>query len=121
MIICQQARAAYRQAYRRVSSVGFRRLLLDAIEKSPGVANPETYHARFDHLERGLTTDDVIHGIEGSWHYEKRPIFNESHWQWKYQLAAKTIDDEDLTIIVAVDTANRTFEVITRWTPKEMD
>src|ERR1700761_8433549 len=95
-----------------------RKLLLDAIENAPGDKNPETFHARFGHLERGLTTDDVIHGIEGSWTYERQPKFNKDHWQWVYRLAAKTIDDEDLTIIVAVDTANRTFEVLTRWNPE---
>jgi hypothetical protein len=104
-----------------LSASELRTLLLEAIENAPGEKNPETYHARFDHLERGLTTDDVIHGIEGSWTFERQPKFNQREWQWKYRLAAKTIDDEDMTIIVAVDTMSRTFEVITRWTDKEAD
>jgi hypothetical protein len=95
-----------------------RKLLIDALENAPGDQNPETYHAPFDHLERGITVDDVIHGIEGIWTYQKPPKFNQDHWQWKYFLSAKTIDDDDLTIIVAVDTAYRRFEVITRWIPE---
>ncbi len=104
-----------------LSATELRTLLLKAIEGATGEKNPETYHARFDHPERGLTTDDVLHGIEGPWTFERPPKFNRQQWQWKYRLAAKTIDDEDMTIIVAVDTMSRTFEVITRWTDQETD
>jgi hypothetical protein len=97
-----------------------RKLLLEALENVPG-KDFETYHARFDHLERGLTVDDVIHGIEGSWTFQRPPKFNKTAWQWKYRLAAKTIDYEDMVIVVAVDSLKRTFEVITRWTHEETD
>jgi Domain of unknown function (DUF4258) len=90
-------------------------LLMEALEDAPGWKSQETFHARFHHLERGISVDDVIHAIQGDWVFERPPEFNASQWQWKYRIATRTIDEDPLTIIVAVDTANRTFEVVTRW------
>ena len=102
-----------------LSEAELRSLLMDTIESAPGSKSTETFHARYDHPERGLTIDDVIHGLQGPWTFQRSPEFNNKHWQWKYRLAAKTLEDEDLTIIVAVDTTNRTFEVITRCAPEQ--
>lgn len=104
-------------AYRppSLSEAELRKLLLEALEHAPDQQNLETYHARFDHHERGISIDDVIFGLEKDWTYERPPEFNETEWQWKYRILTETVDGEALTIIVAVDTANRSFEVITRW------
>jgi hypothetical protein len=106
----------YRPPY--LSEAELKVLVKLALEDAPGQAN-ETYHARYDHLERGLTADDVIHGLEQDWHYERKPEFNEDHWQWKYRIATESVDGDELTIIIAVDSANKTFEVVTRWNRKE--
>lgn len=89
-------------------------LVSEALEDGPSGAN-ETFHARFGHLERGLSQDDVIHGLEKPWKFDRPPVFNPKEWQWKYFLATESIDGDDLLIIIAVDTLNRSFEVITRW------
>jgi hypothetical protein len=102
----------YRPPY--LTEAQLKALVKDALEGTLGGAS-ETYHARFDHPERGLSLDDVIHGLEQDWHYERNPEFNEDQWQWKYRIAAETVDGDPLTIIIAVDSANRTFEVVTRW------
>jgi len=115
----------YKEALDKMSTLGYRphylseaelrALLVEALENGNGPDNPETFHARYDHVDRGLTLDDVIHGIEHNWTYERPPEFNDNEWQWKYRLATETIEGEPLTIIVAVDTRCKTFEVITRW------
>lgn len=94
-----------------------RKLVLDAIQDDP---NPETYHALYDHPERGITTDDVIHALEGEWTIARR-AFNRNEWQWKYEIDAFTIDDEPkaITIVIAVDTVRREFVVVTRWKTDE--
>ncbi|MES2390828.1 MAG: DUF4258 domain-containing protein [Acidobacteriota bacterium] len=89
--------------------------MTEALEEAPGWKSQETFHARFHHLERGISMDDVLHALHGSWKFERPPEFNEKQWQWKYRIGAQTIEEEPLTVLVAVDTANRTFEVITRW------
>jgi hypothetical protein len=78
----------------QLSEADLRRILLDALNDAPDGKNHETFHARFDHLERGITTDDVIHGIEFAWKYERAPVFNHEEWQWKYSLATETIEGD---------------------------
>ena len=97
-----------------LSKEELKKLILGALNSSPD-SNPETFHARFHHLERGLQVDDVIHGLQREWEFGAAPSFNEDHWQWHYEVATQSVDGDSITIIVAVDTFNRSFEVITRW------
>lgn len=90
-------------------------LLLEALDDAPGWKSQETFHARFDHLERGISLDDVIHGIKRDWSFERPPEFSDAEWQWKYRILTETVDEELLTLIIAVNTVDRTFEVVTKW------
>jgi hypothetical protein len=98
-----------------LSEADLRKLVLEAINDAPNALNPQTFHARFDHLERGLQMDDVIHGLERNWHFQRPPVFNPTEWQWKYYIATETVDGDPLTILIAVSTTDRSFEVITKW------
>ena len=90
-------------------------LVFAAMEDGDNFGNPETYHARYGHLERGLQIDDVLHGLERDWEFGRPPVFNKNFWQWKYYIETESIDGKPMTVILAVDTADRSFEVITRW------
>jgi hypothetical protein len=90
-----------------------RRLVLEAINEGSG--NPETFHALYGHVERGLHTNDVIHGLEWEWTFQRAPVFNKDFWQWKYYLDTESVGGDPILIIIAVDTLQREFEVITRW------
>jgi hypothetical protein len=90
-------------------------LLLDAIDNTADTDNPETFHALFGHLDRGLQTNDVIYGLEREWKFERPPIFNPKFWQWKYYIDTESVGGDAITVTVAVDTLRREFEVITRW------
>jgi hypothetical protein len=92
-----------------------RKLVLDALENTPSDETPETFHALFDHLERGLSTDDVIHALESDWELGRKPKFNYDEWQWKYEIHGESVDGQQITIVIAVDTIRREFTVITRW------
>jgi hypothetical protein len=92
-----------------------RKLVSEAINEAADYSNPETFHARFGHVERGLQIDDVIHGLELRWKFERSPVFNTDSWQWKYYIDTKSVDGKPMTIIIAVDTLDKSFEVITRW------
>jgi hypothetical protein len=61
-----------------------------------------------------LSTDDVIHALEGRWTIA-RSSFNKKEWQHKYEIDGESIDGEPITIIIAVDTGAREFTVVTRW------
>jgi len=91
-----------------------RALVSEALGGAPEESN-ETFHARFHHLERNLSQDDVIYGLERPWNFDRAPAFNQHEWQWKYFIATESIDGDGLVIIIAVDTSNRSFEVVTRW------
>jgi hypothetical protein len=97
-----------------LSAPKLRELVIEALEKAPDDHNPETFHALFDHLERGLSTDDVIHALEGKWEIARHK-FNRDAWQYKYEIDGLSIDDEPITIIIAVDTLRKEFTVVTRW------
>jgi hypothetical protein len=97
-----------------LSAEELRKLVLEALEKAPDDHNPETFHALFDHLERGLSTDDVIHALEGEWTIA-RQVFNPEQWQYKYEIDGFSIDEEPITMIIAVDSLHREFTVVTRW------
>lgn len=91
------------------------KLVLDAINAETYAETLETYHALYGHMERGIETADVMHGLEGQWQFERQPQFNRNLWQWKYYIAAETVDGEPITIIIAVDSWRREFSVVTRW------
>ena len=90
-------------------------LLLHTIDNAADTDNPETFHALFGHLDRGLQTNDVIYGLEREWKFERPPIFNPKFWQWKYYIDTESVGGDAITVTVAVDTLRREFEVITRW------
>jgi hypothetical protein len=92
-----------------------KKLVLGAIDENADAENPETFHALYGHPERDLETNDVIHGLEREWKFERPPLFNQKHWQWKYYLDTESVDGHPITIVVAVDTLRKEFEVITRW------
>jgi hypothetical protein len=92
-----------------------RKLVLDAINATTYAETLETYHALYGHMDRGIETGDVIHGLERAWHFERNPQFNRDSWQWKYYIASETVDGEPITIVIAIDSWRREFVVVTRW------
>lgn len=92
-----------------------KKLVVDSINATTYQEMLESYHALYGHMDRDITTDDVIHGLEGEWKFERSPAFNEKFWQWKYYIAAKTVEQEPITIIIAVDSWRREFRTVTRW------
>ena len=92
-----------------------KKLIQEAIDENADTSNPETFHALFDHPERGLHTNDVIHGLEREWRFDRPPQFNKKEWQWKYYIDTESVDGDGITITIAVDSVRKEFEVITRW------
>ena len=92
-----------------------RKLVLEAVNATTHAEALESYHALYGHTDRGIDTTDVIHGLENPWQFERPPQFNADLWQWKYYLAAATVDGKPITIIVGVDSWRREVKVVTRW------
>jgi len=77
-----------------------------------GILRP--FHALYDHLERGLSTDDAIHALEGNWEIA-RSKFNKDEWQWKYEIDSESIEGDKIAIVIAVDSLHEEFTVVARW------
>jgi hypothetical protein len=92
-----------------------RKLVLDAMNASTYAETLETYHALYGHMDRNLTHADVIHGLQCAWKFERQPVFNRQHWQWKYYIATENVDGDVIIIVIAIDSWRREFVVITRW------
>jgi hypothetical protein len=95
-----------------------RSLVLGAINATTYAETLESYHALYGHTDRGIETGDVIHGLRSTWQFERQPQFDRRSWQWKYYIAADSVDGEPITIVVAVDSWRREFRVVTRWREK---
>lgn len=92
-----------------------RKLVEDALSADWYIGCFETIHARFDHLEREIDVNDVLYGLRSRWHGIGLHEFDEDHWQYKYPIQTYDVEQEPITVLIAVDTLNRTFEVVTRW------
>lgn len=68
---------------KHLSEQELKKLVVVAINATTYAETLETYHALYGHMERGIETDDVIHGLESDWQFERLPEFNQKHWQWK--------------------------------------
>lgn len=69
-----------------------RKLVLEAISQHSDIDNPETFHALYHHLERGIQTDDVLFALKNQWNRFKVLPFNRKFWQWKYKIWANDLD-----------------------------
>ena len=94
----------------------------EALEKGWPLGWYESLHARFDHLERHIDINDVLYGLEQIWEKvrcNEQDDFNEDTWQWNYEIDTKDIDQWSLTVRIAVDAQNRSFEIVSRWRPDD--
>lgn len=92
-----------------------RSIILATLAGDEPTGGRETFHARFDHIERGISIDDVIFGLEQVWKSCRPERFDANEWQWRYKIETDTVDGDPLVLIVAVDSASKRFTVITRW------
>jgi hypothetical protein len=76
----------------------------------------ESFHAKYEHPERGITTDDVIHGLErDDWIIAKKPNWDDEHGNWEYLIRTTDLDGKELHVKIAVFPAAGRLKVITRW------
>ena len=76
----------------------------------------ESFHARYEHPERKLTTDDVVHGLERKdWSVVRQPNWDDAHKNWEYLIKTKDVEGDELRLKIAVFPEEGRFTVITRW------
>ena len=70
----------------------------------------ETNHAKFDHLERHLDINDVLHGLKKNWTSSHTDQFDKDEWQWRYAIKTEDVEGHPLTIIISVDSLKPQFQ-----------
>jgi hypothetical protein len=76
----------------------------------------ESFHAEHEHPERGISADDVFHGLERKdWALVDSPNYDDEHNNWEYLIRTQDLDGNELYIKIAVYPQENRFEVITRW------
>jgi hypothetical protein len=76
----------------------------------------ESQHAEKDHPERNISVDDVVHGLEHpDWKFERKPVWDTEHQEWKYYIDTTNIEGDRLVVVLKIMPQYKRFEVITRW------
>ena len=74
------------------------------------------YREYLHHLERNISVDDVIHGLERSdWKLGGNPEWNDGNRTHRYKVCTVDIEGEALTVIVAAYPHEKRIEIITAW------
>jgi hypothetical protein len=92
---------------------GVRKVILVALSDDGCYMESFSNHVRFDHPERHLSIDDLIHGLKKEWLKCKVDEFDEDEWQWKYLIKTTDIEEFPLVISVALDPKHNKFTVVT--------
>lgn len=75
----------------------------------------ESFHAEFNHPERNISADDVIHGLErGDWTLASSN-YDEQHRNYEYLIWTFDFEGDELHIKIAAYPSEKRIEVITRW------
>jgi hypothetical protein len=92
-----------------------RMVVLEALSDEGRIREMPTLHSNFDHLDRKIDFNDVLHGLSREWLSCKPDKFNADEWQWKYQIATQDLEERAFTIVVALDAKHKRVTIVTRW------
>lgn len=62
----------------------------------------ESWHSRNDRRYRTISMDDIQHMLRSEWKLRGKPEWDDEFRNWKYKLDGKDLDDDELTLVIAV-------------------
>jgi hypothetical protein len=74
----------------------------------------ETFHSADERSYRNITQEDMLHMLQGGWILVGTE-FDDEHHNWKYRVAGKDIEGDDLSLIIAVDPGENRITVISKF------
>jgi hypothetical protein len=74
----------------------------------------ETFHSADERSYRNITQEDMLHMLQGAWMLAGTEFDDEYH-NWKYRVAGKDIEGDDLALIIAVDPDENRITVISKF------
>lgn len=75
----------------------------------------ESAHSALDRSYRNVSQDDMLYMLERPWTSAVAPEWDEKHHNWKYKLAGKDIEGDDLVLLVALNTEEQMITIITKF------
>ena len=75
----------------------------------------ESAHSAFDRSYRNVSHDDMLYMLERPWTSAAAPEWDETNHNWKYKLAGKDIEGDDLVLLVALNAEEQMITIITKF------
>lgn len=75
----------------------------------------ESWHSRNDRSYRNISTDDIQHMLRNAWKLKGKPEWSDQHGEWKYKLTGEDLEDDELTLVIAVRQNEVEILVITKY------
>lgn len=63
----------------------------------------QSKHAISRELEREISLPDVLYVLKNGYHEKQKTSFDEAFQKWKYAIRGRTLDGNDIRIIIAFD------------------
>jgi len=75
----------------------------------------ESEHAEFEHLERNISTEDVLFALKRPDWIVKKQAWSEEYKNWKYLIVSEDIEGDELEVILAAYPNLNKVRIVTRW------
>ncbi len=75
----------------------------------------ESWHAKNDRSYRNISIDDIQHMLRSPWKLAGKPKWNAEHSNWNYKLVGEDLDDDELTLVIAVHAEQVEILIITKY------
>jgi hypothetical protein len=75
----------------------------------------ESWHSQNDRRYRNISIDDIQHLLRSQWKLAGKPKWNAEHGDWIYKLEGEDLDDDELTLVIAVRDEQVEILVITKY------
>ena len=75
----------------------------------------ESWHSRNDRSYRNVSLDDIQHLLRSEWKLSGKPQWKPEHGNWAYKVVGQDLDEDELTLIIAVNADRVDILVITKF------
>ena len=75
----------------------------------------ESWHSRNDRSYRNISLDDIQHMLRSKWKLAGKAKWNADHGNWTYKVVGEGLEDEELTLVIAVHEDEVEILIITKY------
>lgn len=75
----------------------------------------ESWHSKHDRSYRNISLDDIQHMLRNDWKLAGKPKWNAEHGNWTYKVVGEDLEDDELTLVIAVRENEVEILVITKY------